>query len=308
MSTQQLVLANDKTPAIVARDFLSVIKDIEICIENSNSQAAAIENRGLFKSAFSSSRKDLVDISRSQNKINEMMLGLIQEVITLNVMSYSFLAAVISEMERSSRNGWKDSEGKFQELSDTGRQFADRANDIFVKILDGSKSTQSKIEVNQQSIAELRDKLQLKAAMVLKHNAEIDSIKSTLSDKAVQMQKSQQAISSIQSLLEVKAERLSNLDQALEKKKQTLEQHDQAIHALIEELQENNRLDLIREQVIQDIQAKHMALSERMDTETECFRAALDQRTKQLKVFILGLSLAWLVLAGAIIANVFGFL
>lgn len=282
MSAQPLVLANNKTPANVASDFLCVIKDIEACIENSNSQAAAIENRGLFKSAFSSSRKDLVDISRSQNKINEMMLGLIQEVITLNAMSYSFLAAVIGELEDRCRNGWKDSNGQFQELSETGRQFADRANDIFVKILDGSKSTQNKIEVNQQNIAELRDKLQLKAQMVLKHNAEIDSIKSTLSHKAVQMQKSQQDISSIQSLLEVKAERLSHLDQALEKKKQTLEQHDQAIHALIEELQENNRLDMVREQVIRDIQMQ-------LDT--------LSQRTNQHKMFMSGLAIACAALA-----------
>lgn len=282
MTAQPLVLANNKTPANVATDFLCVIKDIEACIENSNSQAAAIENRGLFKSAFSSSRKDLVDISRSQNKINEMMLGLIQEVITLNAMSYSFLAAVIGELEDRCRNGWKDSNGQFQELSDTGRQFADRANDIFVKILDGSKSTQSKIEVNQQNIAELRDKLQHKAQMVLKHNAEIDSIKSTLLNKAVQMQKSQQEISSIQSLLEVKAERLSLLDQVLEKKKQTLEQHDQAIHALIEELQENNRLDMVREQVLQDIQIQ-------LD--------ALKQRANQHKVFMSGLAIACAALA-----------
>lgn len=282
MSAQPLVLANNKTPGNVATDFLCVIKDIEACIENSDSQAAAIENRGLFKSAFSSSRKDLVDISRSQNKINEMMLGLIQEVITLNAMSYSFLAAVIGELEDRCRNGWKDSDGQFQELSDTGRQFADRANDIFVKILDGSKSTQNKIEVNQQSIAELRDKLQLKAQMVLKHNAEIDSIKNTLSNKAVLMQKSQQDISSIQTLLEVKAERLSHLDQALEEKKQTLEQHDQAIHALIEELQENNRLDMAREQVVQDMQMQ---------------LAALSQRANHHKIFMSGLAIACAALA-----------
>jgi chromosome segregation ATPase len=271
MSAQPLVLANNKTPASVASDFLSVIKDIEICIENSNSQASAIENRGLFKSAFSSSRKDLVDISRSQNKINEMMLGLIQEVITLNAMSYSFLAAVIGELEQSCRNGWKDSDGQFQQLSDTGRQFADRANDIFVKILDGSKSTQSKIEVNQQNIAELRDKLQLKAEMVLKHTAEIDSIKSTLSNKAMQMQKSQQDISSIQSLLEVKAERLSHLDEALE-------------------LQENNQMDMARELVIQDM---------RVQLQT------LEQRTRQLKAFTIGLSVTCLALTSLTALSLF---
>lgn len=337
MSAQELILANNKTPAIVASDFLSVIKDIETCIEDSESQVSKIENRGLFKSVFSSSRKDLVDISRSQNKINEMMLGLIQEVITLNTMSYSFLAAVISEMEQRSRNGWKDSEGRFQELSDTGRQFADRANDIFVKILDGSRSTQSKIEVNQKNIEELRENLSVKAALVQKHGQEIDSLKTSLSDKAVEMQKSQQAITSIQTALEGKAQRLTQLDALLEQKKQTLEQHDQAIHALIGELQENNRMDMVREQTIQDIQNQLATLGARTQAAADELaqqlaiqqaereqqvgdlqkslqalqqqlqdqhaelgntQTELGQRAEQLKTFVIGLGVAWVALAG----------
>ncbi|MFJ1337565.1 hypothetical protein ACIKP7_05410 [Pseudomonas caricapapayae] len=256
MSAQELILANNKTPVHVATDFLGVIKDIERCIEDSNAQVATIQNRGLFKSAFSSSRKDLLGISQSQNKINEMMLGLIQEVITLNTMSYSFLAAVISEVEQRGREGWRDNEGNIQQLSETGRQFADRANDIFVKILDGSKSTQNKIEVNQKNLLELRESLDLKAVMVQKNTAEISVIKASLSDKAVQMQENLQAINSIQSLLKEKSERLGNLDRVLEQKKQTLEHHDQAIHSLIAELQENNRLDIQREQTIESIQAR----------------------------------------------------
>ncbi|MEH6500660.1 MAG: hypothetical protein V7751_14840 [Pseudoalteromonas distincta] len=314
MSAQELILVNNKTPAIVASDFLSVIKDIEICIEGSANQVLRIESRGLLKSVFSSSRNDLVEISRSQNKINEMMLGLIQEVITLNTMSYSFLAAVISEMEQSARSGWKDSEGQIQKLSDTGRQFADRATDIFGKILDGSRSTQSRIEVNQKGIDELREKLNLKAEIVQKHGLEIDSIKDTLSHKALELQNSKREITGIQAVLESKAQRLREIDNLLENKKQTLESHEETIHTLIGELKENNRLDMLREQTILNLQAQieagraeqqqfHKKYVQLDGTQTE-----LCQRTGKLKIFVLTLTVAWIALAGATALNVLGLL
>jgi len=61
-----------------------------------------------------------------------------------------------------------------------------------------------------------------------------------------------------------------------------LEQHDQAIHALIEELQENNRLDMAREQVVQDMQMQ---------------LAALSQRANQHNIFMSGLAIACAALA-----------
>lgn len=266
MSTHELVRVEEKTPALVASDLLSVIKDIELSIEDSSRQVSRIENRGLFKRAFSSSHSDLVDISKSQNKINEMMLGLIQEIITLNTMSYSFLAAVIGELEQRAKTGWLDSEGRFQELSETGQQFADRAHDIFSKILDGSKSTQTKIEVNQQNIEQLQQQFSLKAQTVIRNTQEIDSIKSTLTTKAELMARSREDIGQIQSVLLAKAERLAGIDKLLEEKRSIVEQQDRAIKALIEELQENNRLDIERERVMVTLQQEVRGLTERLST------------------------------------------
>ena len=113
MSTQELVAKQAMTPAVIASDLLNVIKDIERSISDSTEKTGAIEQRGMFKSMFASSKTDLIDISKSQNKINELMLGLIQEIITLNTMSYSFLAAVIGELEQRAKTGWTDSEGRF---------------------------------------------------------------------------------------------------------------------------------------------------------------------------------------------------
>ncbi|MDH1263363.1 hypothetical protein [Pseudomonas sp. GD03944] len=293
MSVNELVQVESKSPAVVASDLLSVIKDIELSIEDSSRQVSRIENRGLFKRAFSSSHSDLVDISRSQNKINEMMLGLIQEIITLNTMSYSFLAAVIGELEQRAKTGWLDSEGRFQELSETGQQFADRAHDIFSKILDGSKSTQTKIEVNQQNIEQLQLQFSAKAQVVIRNSEAIDDIRSTLSTKAELMARSREDIGQIQSVLQAKAERLSGIDKALEQKRSIVEQQDRAIKALVEELQENNRLDIAREQAMAALQQEVRGLTERL--------SALDASTitQQGKTkMVLG------VLSGAVLASV----
>jgi uncharacterized phage infection (PIP) family protein YhgE len=327
MSAQELMLGNSKTPVLVATDFLAVIKDIELCIEDSSAQVSKIEKRGMFKSMFTSSRSDLLEISRSQNKINEMMLGLIQEVITLNTMSYSFLAAVIAELETRCREGWIDGDGRIQQLSDTGRQFADRATDIFGKILDGSKSTQSKIELNQQSIAELQQQFMAKAQMVLKNSEAIDSLKHTLSDKAVLVQQNQQAIHGIQQALHVKEERLSALDERLLEKAEALDQQGRKIHSLIEELQENQRMDTARGQALEalqaqleDIQRQGQGRDQRLTKLDEAAQGQRQQiqaltellqqnysdtfeRTGKLKAFSFGLGLGLLVLAGATVFN-----
>lgn len=266
MSAHELIPLENKTPVLVAADLLSVIKDIERSIEDSSHQVSRIENRGLFKRAFSSSHSDLVDISKSQNKINEMMLGLIQEIITLNTMSYSFLAAVIGELEQRAKTGWVDSEGRFQELSETGQQFADRAHDIFSKILAGSKSTQNKIEVNQQNIEQLQQQLLVKSEAVTRNRQDIENLKSTLATKAELMERNREDIGNIQSVLEARAERLSNLDKLLQEKRSVDEQQDSAIKALLDELQENNRLDIEREQNMNRLQQDLQALAEKLET------------------------------------------
>lgn len=229
MSAQELIVKEELTPGNIATGLLNVIKDIELSIENASSHVSVIESRGWFKSTFSSAKTDLVDISKSQNKINDLMLGLIQEVITLNTMSYSFLAAVICELEERAKVGWSDSEGRFQELSDTGRDFADRAQSIFRKIAEGSKSTQDRIEFNKQNIEEVKKALSVKDALDAQQSQDIDRIKSAL---------------------DLKAERLASIDALLNQKNTLDEQQDSAIKAILEELRENGRVDQERTQLI----------------------------------------------------------
>ncbi|NWB50142.1 hypothetical protein [Pseudomonas gingeri] len=244
MSAQELIIKEDLTPVNIASGLLDVIKDIELSIENASSHVSAIENRGWFKSTFSSAKTDLVDVSKSQNKINDLMLGLIQEVITLNTMSYSFLAAVICELEERAKMGWTDSEGRFQELSETGQGFADKAQSIFRKIAEGSKSTQERIELNKQNIEEVKSALSVKDALDTQQSQDIDRIKTAL---------------------ELEAERLASIDALLNQKSALDEQQDHAIQTILVELQENGRVDQERAQTIErnsgDIEAIQSTLS-----------------------------------------------
>src|SRR5690606_22905457 len=121
-------------------------------------------------------------------------------------------------------------------------------HDIFVKILDGSKSTLDKIAQNQQGIEVLRIELDLRSRQLLENSEEIAGLKSALSAKSVQIHQSQEAISSIEAGLALEAARLTVLDNAFEQKKQVLHEHGTTIQALISELQENSRVDLLREQ------------------------------------------------------------
>ncbi|EJM79596.1 hypothetical protein [Pseudomonas sp. GM60] len=244
MSMQELITKEDLTPVNIASGLLDVIKDIELSIENASDHVSVIENRGWFKSTFSSAKTDLVSISKSQNKINDLMLGLIQEVITLNTMSYSFLAAVICELEERAKKGWTDGEGRFQELSETGQSFADKAQSIFRKIAEGSKSTQDRIELNKHNIDEVKSALSMKDALDAQQSQDIDRIKTAL---------------------ELKTERLASIDALLNQKSALDERQNHTIQTILLELQENGRVDLERAQIIErnsnDIEAIQSALS-----------------------------------------------
>jgi hypothetical protein len=162
MSARESFLPVQTNPELVAVDLLGYIQDIEKLLSGSTDNIRDIKNRGWWDRLTSSSQDDLVSLTSSQNKINALMLELIQDVITMNTMSYSFLAAVIAELEHRARNGWKDAEGKFQELSSVGRDFADKARSIFLKIAEGSKDTQRRIEMNHTMIGELQLKVAAK--------------------------------------------------------------------------------------------------------------------------------------------------
>ncbi|EGH45723.1 MULTISPECIES: hypothetical protein [Pseudomonas syringae group] len=283
MSTHELVVKKEMTPAGIASDLLNVIKDIERSISESTDKTGAIEQRGMIKSMFASSKTDLIDISKSQNKINELMLGLIQEIITLNTMSYSFLAAVIGELEQRAKSGWTDSEGRFQELSETGQQFAGKAHDIFCKIAEGSKSTQTRIDLNKQDIDNLKNDFIAKAEVVQQSRQDIDNIKSVLTHKTAVVAKQSKDIGQIHSVLESKTERLSSIDKLLASKadrlasidklleeKSTVDQsQDLAIKQILQALQDGQHLD---QQRVMEIQA----LSQALGAQTEKTSAAVD--------------------------------
>lgn len=283
MSTHELVVKKEMTPAGIASDLLNVIKDIERSIFESTDKTGAIEQRGMIKSMFASSKTDLIDISKSQNKINELMLGLIQEIITLNTMSYSFLAAVIGELEQRAKSGWTDSEGRFQELSETGQQFAGKAHDIFCKIAEGSKSTQTRIDLNKQDIDNLKNDFIAKAEVVQQSRQDIDNIKSVLTHKTAVVAKQSKDIGQIHSVLESKTERLSSIDKLLASKadrlasidklleeKSTVDQsQDLAIKQILQALQDGQHLD---QQRVMEIQA----LSQALGAQTEKISAAVD--------------------------------
>ncbi|KPB91018.1 hypothetical protein [Pseudomonas syringae group genomosp. 3] len=242
MSTHELVIKKEMTPAGIASDLLNVIKDIERSISESTNKTGAIEQRGMIKSMFASSKTDLVEISKSQNKINELMLGLIQEIITLNTMSYSFLAAVIGELEQRAKSGWTDSEGRFQELSETGQQFAGKAHDIFCKIAEGSKSTQTRIDLNKQDIDNLKNDFIAKAEVVQQSRQDIDNIKSVLTHKTAVVAKQSKDIGQIQSVLESKTERLASIDKLLETKSERLSSIDKLLASKADRLASIDKL------------------------------------------------------------------
>lgn len=185
MSTELTTLPRPvTTPKEVAHDLLGTIKQIEEAIDGTKQQIEQVEGRGFFANVFSSSRNDLIAVSRSQGQINDLMLGMIQEVLTLNVMSYTYLASVMDEFHQLSRKGWTDTDGKMQRLSRTGRDFADTAGKIFTQIIDGSRSTHEAIELNTSDIAELKSGLKDKDEIDRQQSEELRALAERLKTKA----------------------------------------------------------------------------------------------------------------------------
>ena len=250
MSKTELVEKQSYTPKRVATDLIGTIKSIEEAIETSGNAIEEVKGRGFFKKVFSSSNQDLVTISQSQNKVNELMLGVIQEIITLNVMSYSYLAGVMLEFEKMFKHGWKDNEGCLQKLSQNGETFANTTSNIFKKILDGSKATQQKIELNGTRIEELRTSLKQKDALDEQQSQSIVTLRNTLHEKdAVDEQQSQQ-IGRLAKTLEEKgrldyeqSQSIVTLRSTLHEKDAVDEQQSQQIGRLAKTLDEKGNLD-----------------------------------------------------------------
>lgn len=168
------------TPEQVADGIFTRISDLEKAITKSNGDRDEIENRGLIKSLFSSTRADLIKISKSQNTINEVMLEVVNEAITLNVTSYSFLAAVIEQLEQRVTHGMHDSNGRIIKISDVGRGFADSATSIFNKILEGSRETRESLAQNAKRIKQVDHGLQRTDAQVQKQTMQLSALQAEM--------------------------------------------------------------------------------------------------------------------------------
>lgn len=224
-----LVKVTQYTPKQVATDLMGTIKDIEDAINSSGKAIKEVEGRGFFKNIFSSSSYDLVTISRSQNDINGLMLSIIQEVIALNVMSYSYLAAVLAEFHKNIKDGWIDSEGRFQELSESGEAFANTASNIFEKIIEGSRSTQEKIELNSTRIEGLQNFLEKKDALDEQQSQDIANLKSALRDKS--------------SMVEQQSQKIRNLTESLERKKHLIDEQFKQMEEIRRLLEQQKLVD-----------------------------------------------------------------
>lgn len=220
------------SPREVARDLMGTIKLIEEALESSGQEISRVEGRGALKNLFSSSREDLLAISRSQNRINDLMLDMIREIITLNVMSYTYMAGVLDEFMRMTKSGWKDKDGQIQRLSSTGKDFADTAARIFAKIMDGARSTQQAIEFNAVRIEEVRKTLEAKESIdeeqflelqridgELARKAElIAGLRSVLVEKASIDERQSRELEALGILVDSKAEQISRLGDELARK------------------------------------------------------------------------------------------
>lgn len=239
-----LVKVTQYTPKQVATDLMGTIKDIEDAISSSGKAIKEVEGRGFLKNIFSSSSYDLVTISKTQNDINGLMLSLIQEIITLNVMSYSYLAAVLAEFHKSIKDGWIDSEGRFQELSESGEAFANTASNIFEKIIEGSRSTQEKIELNSARLEGLQQFLEKKDALDEQQSQDIANLKSALRDKSSMVEQQSQQIRNLteslerkKSLIDEQSKQMEDIRRLLEQQKSVDEQLTLRLAGLVEDLQ-----------------------------------------------------------------------
>lgn len=200
----KLVARKEVQPDAIAAEIYGRVVDIEKAIKAAESNITAIENRGFIDSIFSSDRDDMVSVSRSQNRINDLMLKMINDIIALNVMSYTVLVAVMADFERRVAEGVRDANGRVIRLSTVGKDFADSATAIFARIIDGSRDTKEKIALNASQIESIRKALNEKARVDAQQDEAIQAIHHSLDEKEVLDEAQSGQIASIQAALVVK--------------------------------------------------------------------------------------------------------
>lgn len=229
----ELILSNKSVDAAsVANDLFLRIKDIEKATEDATSNVSQIESRGWLKSLVSSTSSDLVAISKSQNKINEMLVGMINEVIRLNVMSYSVLAAVLAEFSQRVSEGMTDTNGNVIKLSKVGKDVADSAALIFNKILDGSRSTQEKIELTEERVEEIREALVEKDYLDQQQSKEIANLQHSIEEKAHLDAHQSMEIKALGETVEAFSQQALRIEAELEKSRASVSAQDKTIDGL----------------------------------------------------------------------------
>jgi hypothetical protein len=152
MSSHELLRLTAPTPVAVASDLLGLIKSIEDLLDGSEDEIQKIQNRSWVKQLFAGTRDDLMAISTSQSAVNALMLQLIQEVMLLSSKGYAFLEDTIASLEGQAKTGWRDAEGNFQVLSETGREFAEKAKGIFARFAVSAKSAQLRMDATERQV------------------------------------------------------------------------------------------------------------------------------------------------------------
>lgn len=173
---------------------LAITEKIDNAILLSNETLEGIKKRGAIANLLSSDRDDLIAVAKVQNQVNNLMMEMMQEVIAVNVMGYACLASVINEFRVSVKDGWTDSEGRFHQLSQTGKSFADTATTIFTSILEGSRSTQEAISSNTVAISQVEEQIEEIALLDQRQSRDIVTLEQEVSENRRLMEMLQHAV------------------------------------------------------------------------------------------------------------------
>lgn len=298
---------NSLTPKQVAEGIFLRISELEKAVAQSERHVAEIESRGALKSLFSSTKTDLINISKSQNKINDVMLEVVNEAIALNVTSYSFLAAVIEQLEQRVTHGMHDSNGRIIKLSDVGRGFADSAASIFNNILEGSRETKESLAQSAEHIEQVEHALHETDTQVQKQAMQLSSMQAAMDIRRAMDEERAQQIARLQhqatehaAVAERHTSELADLRSVGDVQGLRLAQLRQVAEAQVARIQSLERkmteLGLRHE----DLQQGHHAATDELEVLTRRLRVA-----QRVTIGSTVLGLAALVVVGCKVLNVF---
>ncbi len=173
--TSALTTVDERLRAQTAarRLYSSDIKALEDELKRAKDKASEIEKRGFFKSVFSSSSKDLMSLTSTQNSINEKMLLLIQETIKLNSFSRVGIEILMGDLRGYIEKGFTDVNGHHFRLSKEGEALAEQTFSHLESIYNSSKEIDGKVEQNAEAIKSLYASLEVKSQLDAEQDASI---------------------------------------------------------------------------------------------------------------------------------------